>query len=156
MSQEKSFGRVLKQKGFTLVELMVVIVILGLLVGLVGNKVIHNIAKAKKVTTRAQIAMMHDAIKSFKLDTGQYPDPSVGLLALVEEPPGVTGWSKDGYIDGTDIPLDPWGNEYLYDYPGVYGDFDIYSYGADGKPGGDDEDADIYKTDILEEETDRY
>jgi len=154
MSKRRCFDKSRRQRGFTLVELMVVIVILGLLVGLVGNRVIHNIAKARKVTARAQIAMLHDAVKSFKLDTGEYPDPSIGLLALVEEPPGVIGWNRDGYIDGVEVPLDPWDYEYLYDYPGVYGDFDIYSYGADGKPGGEDEDADIYKTEIFEEEID--
>ena len=142
------------QRAFTLVELMVVIVILGLLAGLVGTKVIHYVARARKVTARSQIAMLHGAVKSFKLDTGKYPDPSDGLEALVIEPAGVVNWNQGGYLDGPEVPRDPWGNEYLYDCPGTWGDFDIYSYGADGKEGGEDEDADIFNTDTTMEAQD--
>ena len=135
--------------GFTLIELMVVLVILGLLAGLVGTKVIRYIAKAKITTARAQISLLHDGVNQYKIDTGEYPDNSVGLDALVQEPAGVTGWNPEGYLEGkNEVPKDPWGNDYYYDYPGERSTFDIYSYGADGKEGGEtEEDKDIYNSD---------
>ncbi len=134
-----------RSRGFTLIELMVVLLIIGLLAGLVGVKVLDRLAEAKVVDAKAQIAMLHSAVNHFKLDTGQYPDSSMGLAALVEEPPGVNNWKKSGYLDGPMVPRDPWGYDYMYDVPGTGNkEFDIYSYGADGKEGGDDEDADIY------------
>ncbi len=137
-------------RGFTLVELMVVIVILALLAGLVGNNVMGYIAKAKITTARSQIKMFEGAISAFKLDTGHYPDNADGLYALIEEPPGVTGWNSEGYLENmNDIPKDPWGGDYYYQYPGDYAKFDIWSYGADGQEGGEDEDADIYNSDIA-------
>lgn len=136
--------------GFTLVELMVVIVIIGLLASVVGVNVIGYIAKAKVNTARAQIKIFHNAVKLHKLDTGQYPDNAMGLEGLVEPPPGVIGWNKDGYLDGaSQIPLDPWNNSYEYQYPGEYGVYDIFSLGADGKDGGEDEDADLYNSDVI-------
>ena len=130
--------------GFTLVELMVVIVIIGLLAGIVGVNVIGYIAKAKIKTAQAQIKTFHNAVKLYKLDTGQYPDNAMGLEALVEQPPGAIGWNTDGYLDGVSlIPLDPWHNSYEYQYPGEYGVYDIFSLGADGKDDGEEEDADI-------------
>ena len=137
--------------GFTLVELLVVIVILGLLATLVSQQVIHHVAKAKITTEKTQIAYFKSAIKTYKLDTGQYPDNSMGLNALIEEPPGVEGWNPSGYLeDVIAIPLDPWRGEYMYYYTGELGrPFEIYSYGADGKEGGEDEDADIYDIDMT-------
>ena len=139
------------RKGFTLVELMVVLVILGLLAGLVSQKVIQYISKAKIQTARTQIAIFKNATKNYKIDTGEYPDESMGLLALVEEPPDVIGWNAEGYLESYELPLDPWYNEYMYNYPGEYGEFDIYSFGADGKEGGEEgtEDADIYDSDVM-------
>ena len=137
------------RRGFTLVELMVVILIIGLLAGIVGRQVIKNIAKAKITTTRAQIAILKGAVKDYYLDTGEYPDEATGLESLVIEPPGVTGWDPTGYLDPPTLPGDPWGYEYNYNYPGEYGVFDIYSYGADGKEGGEGEEADIYDSDVT-------
>ena len=137
------------RRGFTLVELMVVILIIGLLAGIVGRQVIKNIAKAKITTTRAQIAILKGAVKDYYLDTGEYPDEATGLESLVIEPPGVTGWDPTGYLDPLTLPADPWGYEYNYNYPGEYGVFDIYSYGADGKEGGEGEEADIYDSDVT-------
>jgi general secretion pathway protein G len=138
-------------KGFTLIELMVVLVILGLLAGLVGTKVIRYIAKAKVTTTKAQIAMLHDGVRQFYIDTNVYPE---SLDNLVQEPPDVTGWNPEGYLDKTSVvPKDSWGNEYYYYYPGERSTFDIYSLGADGKDGGDtEEDKDIYNSGAGEEE----
>lgn len=140
--------------GFTLVELMVVIVIIGLLASVVGVNVIGYIAKAKRKTAQVQIKIFHNAVKLYKLDTGQYPENSMGLEALVEQPPGVIGWNTDGYLDGaSQIPLDPWRYPYEYQYPGEYSTYDIFSLGADGNDGGDDEDADIYNSDVLSAES---
>lgn len=134
---------------FTLLELMVVLVILGLLAALVTTNVIDRIGKAKIVTTKAQTKTLHQAVLNYKLDTGQYPDSSVGLEALVTQPPDVANWSEDGYLEGVlAVPLDAWGNEYLYQYPGEFSRFDIFSYGADGEEGGEGEDADIYNSDV--------
>ncbi|MBN1845476.1 MAG: type II secretion system major pseudopilin GspG [Sedimentisphaerales bacterium] len=126
---------------FTLIELMVVLLIIGLLAGLVGVKVLDRIEEAKINTAKAEIAMMHEAVKLYKRDTGKFP---VDLQDLVEEPPDVDGWHKGGYLDSPDVPKDPWGNDYKYEEPGERYDFDIYSLGADGEPGGEEENADIY------------
>jgi len=145
----KKMGR-LRARGFTLVELMVVIVILGLLAGLVGQRVIKNIAKAKAATAKAQISTFKNALTQYRMDTGQYPDNSVGLDALISEPPGVSNWAIGGYLDSPEIPLDPWGNEYDYYYTGDEGKpFEIRSFGGDGEEGGDGEDEDIYDTDVT-------
>jgi len=137
-------------RGFTLVELMVVIVILGLLAGLVGQRVIKNIAKAKAATAKTQISTFKNALTQYRMDTGQYPDNSVGLDALVSEPPGAINWAPGGYLDSPEIPLDPWGNEYDYYYTGDEGKpFEIRSFGGDGEEGGEGEDEDIYDTDVT-------
>lgn len=139
-----------KRTGFTLIELMVVVLIIGLLAGLVGVRVIDKLEQAKVAKARAQITEFHEAVKHYRLDTGQYPDPSIGLDALVQEPADVTGWHGP-YIESYEIPLDPWDNYYMYDYPGDRYDYDIYSYGADGQEGGEDENADIYNTERTEQ-----
>ena len=129
------------RRGFSLVELMVVLVIIGLLGTLVGSNVIAFLAKAKVKTSQAQIKLFHEAVNAYYLDAGEYPSD---LLDLVEEPPGVEGWNPDGYLADTDIlPRDPWRNDYYYDYPGTRQKpkFDIYSLGPDKQEGGDD---DIY------------
>ena len=134
-----------RRGGFSLVELMVVIVILGLLAGLVGNNVIKYIAKGRKTTAKAQIASFHLAVNSYRIDTSEYPDNSMGLDALIEPPAGVDRWDPEGYLEAvSEIPPDPWGNPYQYQCPGEYSKFDIFSFGPDGKEGGDD---DIYNSD---------
>lgn len=138
-----------KTRGFTLVEIMVVIVILGLLAGLVANNVIGHLAKARITRAKADIQTLEQAILHYKMDTGQYPDNQAGLLALVEQPPGdIKGWNKDGYLQTKEVPQDPWNNDYNYQIPGEYAKFDIWSWGADGQEGGEDEDADIYNSTI--------
>jgi len=131
--------------GFTLVELMVVIVILGILAGLVSKKVIQHIAKAKVVAARTEIAEFEDAIELYFIDTGQYPER---LEDLITQPPEVEGYAVDGYLKN--LKEDPWGNDYEYYITGEPGSpFEIRSYGADGQEGGEGEDADI--TNIPEE-----
>ncbi len=132
--------------GFTLMELMVVIVILGIFATVVTTKVIRYIARAKVVTAKQQLGILKQAVKQYKMDTGKYP---TDLMDLIEEPAGVTGWDPEGYLDSSKLPKDPWGNEYNYTVPGENGrPFDIYSLGADGQEGGQGENADIYDSDV--------
>ena len=129
-------------RGFTLIELMVVVVILGILALYIGPKIMGEPEKAKRVKVKMDIATLETALKMYKLDNGVYPSTEQGLQALVEAPEtGVIPkkWRKGGYIEKNKVPKDPWGNEFVYISPGVHGDFDIISYGLDGVPGGEDE-----------------
>lgn len=136
-----------RRAGFSLMEIIVVVVIMSLLAGIVGNRVIHYVSRARMNAAKTQIKMLHGAVQSYRLDTGYYPDMSMGLDALVERPPDVTNWAEGGYLDTPTVPVDPWGNPYYYQYPGDYADFDIFTLGRDGVEGGEDEDADIYNSD---------
>lgn len=127
-----------KLRGFTLVELLLVLVILALIAGLVLPGIIGKAESAKVRATSSQISRISMSVESFYLDTGSTPD---SLSDLVNEPSGASGWN--GPYIRTSILKDPWGREYQFRNPGEHGDFDIISYGADGQPGGDDNDADI-------------
>lgn len=132
------------QAGFTLLELMVVIVILGLLAALVVPKLIGQSEKAKQTAAQVQIRSLEQALQLFKLDNGFYPATEQGLAALVKLPEVgrvPKNYRTGGYIDR--IPNDPWGNAYVFLSPGSHGDYDLSSYGADGMPGGDGENADV-------------
>ncbi|MBI5419930.1 MAG: type II secretion system major pseudopilin GspG [Deltaproteobacteria bacterium] len=142
--REGNANRLRDRGGFTLIEIMVVIVILGLLAALVVPKLIGRTEEAKRTQTRVQIKNIQQALELFKLDNGFFPATEQGLEALVRVPE--TGripknYRKGGYIDR--VPKDPWGNPFVYVSPGSRGDFDISSYGSDGAPGGEGEDADI-------------
>lgn len=129
-------------RGFTLIELIVVILILGLLAGLVVPRLFKHVTQAKITTAKAQIAAFQTALAAYKLDTGTFPTTEQGLQALRVVPAGTNNWN--GPYLPKDIPLDPWGRPYVYKFPGDHGDEpDIISYGADGQPGGDGENADI-------------
>ena len=130
-----------RNKGFTLIELMVVLVILGLLAALVAPRVLNRLGQSKQKIARTQIEMLSSALDQFKLDTGRYPTTEEGLEALIKDP-GVPGWNGP-YLKKNKIPKDPWGRDFIYKCPGEHGDFDLYSLGADGKPGGTGENADI-------------
>ena len=135
--------RLSPRAGFTLIELMVVIVIIGLLATIVTQRFMGNLEKAKNETTRAQIATFKSALQMFYLNHGHYPS---ALQALITNPGGgeIEDYPDGGYLDTTEIPADPWGREYLYTSPGrVSHDFDLESYGRDGLDGGDGVDADI-------------
>ena len=137
-------GKLRDRAGFTLIEIMVVIVILGLLAALVVPKLIGRTEEAKKTQSRVQIRSVEQALELFKLDNGFFPTTEQGLEALVRMPEsGRTpkNYRKGGYLDR--LPKDPWGNAYVYLSPGSHGDYDISSYGADGTQGGEGEDADI-------------
>ena len=132
------------QKGFTLIEIMVVVVILGILAGLVVPKLLGRDEQARQTQARVQIKSLEEALALFKLDNGFFPDTDQGLEALVS-PPGVgrqpANYRKGGYV--RKVPNDPWGNAYSYFSPGEHGDYDLSSYGADGVAGGTDYNADI-------------
>ena len=143
----------LAKQGFTLIELLVVILILGLLAGIVGPKLFGHADEAKQTKARVQIENFSSALKMYKLDTGQLPTTEQGLEALVTQPQSGNipkKWKKGGYLAKKQIPKDPWGNDYVYLYPGVHDDFDITSYGADGVPGGEDFNRDINSWEIDE------
>ncbi len=131
-----------RQLGFTLIELLVALVILGLLVGLVGPRVMKYVGGAKSDTARIQIEDMVTALDMYSLEVGHYPSQDQGLVSLIAEPSGVDGWNGP-YLRKQVIPKDPWGQEYHYRQPGEHGPFDIFSYGADNSPGGEKDNADI-------------
>jgi len=125
-------------RGFTLIEIMVVLIIIGLLAGIVVPKLMGRTEEAKRIKTAVQIKNLQSALDLYKLDSGVYPSTDQGLQALVEKPAVgeiPNNWKEGGYIDK--IPKDPWGNNYVYISPGVHGDYDLYSYGADGEEGGE-------------------
>lgn len=129
-------------RGFTLMELLVVLAIIGLLAGLVGPAVLKQLGGAKTKTAGLQIKDLEQALEMYKLDVGRFPSTAEGLAALVEKPSDTTGWNGP-YLKKSRIPLDPWGQEYHYKYPGDQGEFDIFTYGQNNAPGGDGEDADV-------------
>ena len=134
------------KKGFTLLEIIVVVFILSLLAAIVAPKIIGRTDDARIADAKVQIKNLETALKLFKLDNGFYPSTEQGLAALIEKPTTgqiPTKYREGGYLEQRKVPADPWGNPYLYISPGLNGDFDIISYGADGKEGGEGKDADI-------------
>ncbi|MFN3876448.1 MAG: type II secretion system major pseudopilin GspG [Flavobacteriales bacterium] len=131
-----------RQHGFTLIELLVVLVILGLLASLAGPKVISYLGGAKSDSAKLQIEEFGASLDLFKLETGRYPTTQEGLQALVQAPPGISGWNGP-YLKKKMVPKDPWGNEYHYESPGQHGAYDVYSLGADNKEGGEGENKDL-------------
>ena len=128
-------------KGFTLLELLVVIVIIGLLAGYVAPRYFSQVGRSEVQVARAQIESLEKALDQFRLDTRHYPSAEQGLDALVIKPANEANWTGP-YLKKA-VPTDPWGRPYVYRVPGTKGEFDLYSYGKDGKPGGTGEDADI-------------
>ncbi len=128
------------QSGFTLVELLVVMVILGLLAALVVPAYLGRERKARSQAAKTQIELFGTALDTFRLDVGRYPSSQEGLAAL-QEGRGIPGW--DGPYLKKGVPADPWGRPYVYVSPGEHGDYDLYSYGADGAPGGDGDSRDV-------------
>jgi len=138
-----------KHRAFTIIEVMAVIVIIGILAGIVAVNVVGRIDKARVITARANLKLLHNAVVQFKLDTTRYPTEDEGLNALIEQPTDVTGWNTGGYLETTEIPKDTWHNDFVYQLNPESGKpFVIISYGADGEEGGEDYDADLYSTDI--------
>jgi general secretion pathway protein G len=137
------------QRGFTLIEIMVVVVIMGILAALVVPKLMGRADDARITAARQDISTMMQALKLYRLDNQRYPTTEQGLQALIAKPtsgPAANGWKSGGYIDK--LPKDPWGGQYQYMSPGIKGEVDVFSFGADGQPGGSGNDADIGSWDL--------
>jgi general secretion pathway protein G len=144
-------GRIFQHKarGFTLIEIMVVVVIMGILASLVVPKLISRTGESRVAAARVDISTVMQSLKLYKLDNQRYPTTEQGLQALVTKPtagPAANGWKNGGYLDK--LPNDPWGTPYKYLSPGIKGEIDVFSLGADGQPGGVGDDADIGSWDI--------
>ncbi len=141
----------LDNRGFTLIELMVVIVILGILAGLIIPRIMSRPEEARQAKARIQIESLETALKLYKLDIGSYPSTEQGLQALVEAPTVgdlPKNWREGGYLEKRRVPKDPWDNEYVYLCPGTHDEFDLSSYGADGEAGGEGKNKDIASWEI--------
>jgi general secretion pathway protein G len=133
------------QSGFSFIEIMVVLIIIGILAAAVGGKFLGRAEEARLDQANADFSTIEGQLKLYYLDNYRYPTTEQGLQALVEKPsidPAPRQWQTGGYLDA--LPIDPWGNPYLYHVPGTQGDYDLYSYGADGVVGGAEQDQDIY------------
>lgn len=141
-------------KGFSLIELMIVVVIMGLLAGVLAPKIMDRPDDARVTKAKMDIKTLKSALGFYKLDNGIYPNTKQGLSALIAEPdsrPRPTDWRHGGYLDSSDVPKDPWGNEYIYRSPGAKErDYEIVSFGSDGKRGGSSYAKDIHSWDIQE------
>ncbi len=131
-----------REAGFTLIELMIVLFILGLLAALVAPRLMGRVGQAKVKSARAQMQLLATALDLYHLDVGRYPTEEEGLKALRDKPEGLASSWGGPYLD-KDVPKDPWGRDYVYKCPGEHGPYDLFSYGADGQPGGEGENADI-------------
>jgi general secretion pathway protein G len=135
-------GRYAAQQGFTLVEMLVVITIIGLIMGLIGPRVLNYLSESKVKAAKIQLQSFASALDLFYLDAGRFPSTSEGLAALVKQTPGVSAWNGP-YLRGGNVPNDPWTHGYVYRSPGEHGPYDILSYGSDGQEGGSGVAADI-------------
>src|SRR5437016_1337440 len=134
-------NRTKKNRGITLIELLVVMVIIAMFATIVGQRLFRNVEKARQTTAKAQINELESVLDAFKLDVGRYPTTEEGLQSLRSRPGGTDRW--DGPYLKKDVPPDPWQHPYIYRFPGQHGEYDLYSYGADGQEGGDGENADV-------------
>ncbi len=135
-----------RPRGFTLIEVMVVVAIMGILAALIVPRVVGRTDDARVAAARADIAQLMQALKLYRLDNGRYPSAEQGLQALVEKPasdPVPGNWKSGGYLDPPVLRKDPWGHDYQYLNPGLHGEVDVMSFGRDGQPGGEGLDADI-------------
>ncbi len=135
--------------GFTMVELMAVLIILGLLFTVVVGNFVGHTDKARVITTKASLKSLHNAVNQFKMDTGRYPTDDEGLMALIEQPTDIASWPAGGYLESTNIPKDAWDHDFIYERNPASGKpFAIKSLGADGEEGGEEYDADLVSTDF--------
>ena len=139
----------MRRRGFTLLEVLVVVAILGILAAIVVPRIMDRPDEAKRVAAKADVAALVQALKLYRLDNGFYPSTDQGLGALVQRPttqPAPNNWKQGGYLER--LPKDPWGSDYQYLSPGVRSEIDVFSFGADGQPGGAANDADIGSWDL--------
>ena len=149
--ENKSRCGILREEGFSFLELMVVVVILGILATYIAPRFMGRTDDAKAVKAKVDILAIETALKLYRLDNGNYPTTEQGLAALVEKPstePVPLNWKEKGYLEKAKVPSDPWGKEYLYLSPGVHDDYDLISYGADGVPGGEGKNKDVNSWDL--------
>ena len=142
--RKTAFSAIHSQKGFTLIEVMVVVVILGVLAAFIVPRVMDRPDEARIIKAKQDMRALTSALNLYRLDNFVYPSTEQGLEALVNKPAGspeAKNWKEGGYLDA--LPKDPWGNTYLYLFPGEHGKFDLYTLGADGQLGGEQTDADI-------------
>ena len=138
------------RSGFTMIELMAMLIIIGLLATLVVTKVATKIDQARVTTTKANLKILHSAVNQFKMDTGRFPTEEMGLMELIEQPSDVISYEPGGYLETTEISKDGWGNEFIYErFPESGKQFVIKSLGADGEEGGEDYDTDLLSTDAY-------
>ncbi len=134
--------------GFTMVELMAVLIILGLLATVVVSNFVGQVDKGRVTTTKANLRLLHMAINQFHMDTGRWPTPDEGLSVLIQQPADVTNWQTGGYLETTDVPKDGWGNDFIYEaMPESGRPFVIKSFGADAQEGGEGYNVDLFSTD---------
>jgi general secretion pathway protein G len=144
MKEKKRYVR----KAFTMVEIMAVIIILGLLAAVVVRNFVGQTDRARVITTKASLKLLHNAVMQFQMDTGRFPTDEEGLMALMEQPSDVKNWQPGGYLETTEIPKDAWKRDFIYErFPESGKPFVIKSLGADGEEGGEDYNADLYSTD---------
>ena len=151
MKEKNSTLSAINNHGFTLIEIMVVIVILGILAALITPRIMDRPEEARRTKAEVQMRAIEQALKLYRLDNGQYPRTEQGLQALVASPasgPPARKWRQGGYLERSKVPKDPWGAGYIYLCPGLHGDFDLISYGADNQPGGEGKDADVNNWDL--------
>lgn len=142
----KNIKNFTQYKGFTLIELMIVVVILGLLATVIMPRILDRPEQARRTKAKIEIRNIESALALFKTDTGRFPTTSEGLAALVRDP-GIKGYNHNGYLDK--VPMDPWGNRYIYLSPGLHNkDYDLQSFGKDGEEGGTEDDVDIKSWDM--------
>lgn len=147
MSGPSRSGRLLLT-GFTMVELMAVLIILGLLAAVVVRNFVGQTDRARVTTTKTNLKLLHMAVNQFKMDTGRFPAEEEGLTILIEQPSDIEDWPPGGYLETTEIPKDGWGNDFIFElYPESGKRFVIRSLGADGEEGGEEYDADLLSTD---------
>jgi general secretion pathway protein G len=144
MKEKKRYAR----NAFTMVEIMAVIIILGLLAAVVVRNFVGQTDRARVITTKASLKLLHNTVMQFQMDTGRFPTDEEGLMALMEQPSDVKNWQPGGYLETTEIPKDAWKRDFIYErFPESGKPFVIKSLGADGEEGGEDYNADLYSTD---------
>jgi general secretion pathway protein G len=146
LTKNEAIGRLRRTRGFTLIEIIVVITIMAIMAALIVPRVVGRTDDARIAAARQDIATLMNALKLYRLDNGRYPTTEQGLRALVEKPtvdPIPSNWKSGGYLDAPSVRKDPWGNDYQYLNPGLHSEVDVMSFGRDGQPGGEGPDADI-------------